>query len=211
MKQYSTPLFAFQSRNASINGYMVDTFMSVDVVNGKKANDTLTFSDSSLEQCGIKEIADIEFSLHIFDSEDWLNYTDTDAIQLKTSLADSFIYTFDDSGDVVFANDGIKIVVKGLSEDGWLGPGIVVYIQNESDKQITVQTRDVSVNGFMAQTVFSADVSSGKHCVDTITFLGSDLEDNDISSIENVELSFHIFDSNNWGTAVDTDMITIDF
>jgi len=39
----------FQCRNSSVNGYMVETLRSVDVADGKKANDTLTFSSSDLE------------------------------------------------------------------------------------------------------------------------------------------------------------------
>ena len=47
----------FQSRNTSVNGYMVETLMSEDVANGKKANTSLTFSESSFELCNITEIA----------------------------------------------------------------------------------------------------------------------------------------------------------
>lgn len=70
----------FQCRNASVNGYMVETMMSVDVVNGKKANDCLIFMDSDLESCGIDAIADMEFSFYIFDTTEWETYLDTTAI-----------------------------------------------------------------------------------------------------------------------------------
>ena len=92
----------FQCRNASVNGYMVDTIMSVDVVNGKKANDSLTFMESDFEACGIKAIADMEIAFHIFDMAEWETYLDTDAIRIETSIADTFEYTYDDSGDIVF-------------------------------------------------------------------------------------------------------------
>lgn len=202
----------FQARNSSINGYMVETMMSVDVVSGKKANDALSFSASSLEACGIETIADMEFSFHIFTTEGWDDYLDSAQIQLKTSAAEGYQYSFDDSGDVAYEGNGIKIVVKGLSEDDSIfGPGIVVYIENTSDKNITVQTRDVSINGFMIDGIFSSDVMAGKHAVDSITFMDSDLEENDITEITEVELSFHIFTMENWDTITDTDVITITF
>lgn len=202
----------FQCRNASVNGYMVETMMSVDVVDGKKANDTLTFTSSALEACGIKTIADMEFSFHIFTSEDWDTYLDTPQIQLKTSAAETYEYTYDDSGEVAYDADGIKIVVKGLSEDDSIfGPGIVVYIENNSEQNFTVQTRDVSVNGFMIDAMFSSDVMVGKRTIDAITFFSSDLEENEIAAIETVELSFHIFDADSWSTITDTDLITITF
>lgn len=201
-----------QCRNASVNGYMADTMMSVDVANGKKANDSLTFMRSSLEDCGIETIADMEFSFHCFLSDDWSTYLDTAQICLRTSAADTYEYSYDDSGSTAYDANGIKIVVKGLSEgSSFLGPGIVVYIENNSDHGITVQTRNVSINGFMIDAIFSSDTAIGKRCIDTITFMSSDLEENDITAIESVELSFHIFDSDSWNTIVDTEQITISF
>ncbi len=90
----------FQCRDASVNGYMIGTMMSVDVVNGKKANDNLTFMSSDLESCGIETIADIEFSLHIFTSDSWDDFIDTPQIQLRTSAFDSYEYVFDNIGDL---------------------------------------------------------------------------------------------------------------
>lgn len=73
----------FQCHNTSVNGYMVETMMSVDVVNGKKANDSLTFMESDLEACGIDAIADMEIAFHIFDMAEWETYLDTDAPRLR--------------------------------------------------------------------------------------------------------------------------------
>lgn len=202
----------FQCRNASVNGYMVETMMSVEVVAGKKANDSLTFMRSDLDTCGIGAIADMEFSFHIFTTEGWDAYLDTPQIQLKTTISDNYEYTFDDSGDLVYDGNDIKVVIKGLVEDNSiLGPCIVVYIENNSGKNITVQTRDVSINGFMVNPVFSSDVVTGKHALDTITFLSSELEENEITAIETAELSFHIFESDGWDTIADSDAIAISF
>lgn len=200
-----------QCRNSSVNGYMVDTMLSADVVSGKKANDSLIFADSDLEACGITTIADMEFSFHIFDSETWDDYLDTAQIQLKTSAAETYTYTYDDSGSLAYDGNNIKIIVKGIAEDSILGPGITVYIENNGDKDITVQTRDVSINGFMVDAMFSCDVCVGKHAVDSITFLSSELEENEITQIETVELSFHVFSFSDWETIVDTDTVTISY
>lgn len=201
-----------QTRNASVNGYMIETMMSTDVAPGKKANDTLTFMRSDLDTAGITTIADIEFSFHIFDSESWDTIYDSDMIRIETSAAAGFTYTYDDSGNQVYNDNGVEIVVKGLSESGsWLGPAVVVYIYNSGSRDITVQARDVSINGFMVESIFSSDVVVGKHAIDTITFLSSDLEENGIESIESVELSFHVFDMESWDTIVDTSPVTINF
>jgi len=202
----------FQCRNSSVNGYMVETMMSVDVVDGKKANDSLIFMASDLENSGIVTIADMEFSFHIFTTADWKDYLDTSQIQLQTSAAGTYVYSFDDSGDLAYEGNGVKVVVKGLAtEDSMLGPSVLVYLENNSDKTVTVQARDVSINGFMVDALFSSDVVTGKHAVDAITFLATQLEENGISQIQTVELSFHIFDTASWKTIADTDALTITF
>ena len=201
-----------QTRNASVNGYMVDTMLSADVVNGKKSNESLVFSSGDLKNAGISTIADMEFSFHVFETSSWKDIFDSDQIQIKTYAADTYEYAFDDSGEVAYEGDGIKVVIKGLNtEDSILGPGLVIYISNESDNAITVQARDVSVNGFMLDPIFSSEVMAGKHALDSVTFMSSQLTDNDIENIEDIELSFHIFDTKSWDTIKDTDTIKITF
>lgn len=200
-----------QCNSASVNGYMVGTMMSVDVANGKKANDALTFMTSDLEKCGITTIADMEIMFRVFDSESWDTYLDSEPIKILTSAAEDFTYTFDDSGDLAFEDDEITIRVLGLVEDEIWGPSVRVSIQNKSDRTLTVQTHDVSVNGFMVDPMFSCDVNAGKWAVSDISFLKSDLESNDITAIESLELSFHIFNWDSWDQSTETEVVTIDF
>ena len=200
-----------QCSSASVNGYMVDTMMSVDVVSGKKANDALTFLDSDFEKCGITTIADMEFVFRIFDSSSWETILDSEPISLKTTAAEGFTYTFDESGQVAYESDEVTIRVIGLIEDPIWGPAIRVSIENKGTRNLTVQTRDVSINGFMVDPMFSSDVNAGKHAIDDITFMESDLEKNDITEIESVELSFHFFDWETWDNDVDTEVVSITF
>lgn len=200
-----------QCRNASINGYMMDNLMSVDVADGKAANDALEFYNSYMEDCGIEEIADMEFSFHIFTTENWETYLDTPQITVLTSLAEGFEYEYDNSGIIMYDDNGIEVMVKGLDEDSFFGPCVKVYIANNTDQDITIQTRNVSINGFMVDPLFSTDVLSGKHAISGITFLTSELEENEITEIKTLELNLHIFDSTSWETILDTDTITIHF
>ena len=174
----------FQIRDASVNGYMADTMMSEDVAAGKKSNTEITFSASGLEACGINTFAEMEFRFHIFDSSTWDGYLDSDMISVKTSAYGTHIQDVDDSGEVFYDKDGIKIVGKGLStNDSIFGPGLIVYIENNTDQGFTVQVRDTSVNGFMIDTTMSQDVIPGKKAITAVTFFRSSLEDNGITDI----------------------------
>lgn len=208
----SEKALTFQARNVSVNGYMVDSSMSEDVAAGKKANTTLSFMDSSLETCGINTIADMEFSFHVFDSAEWETYLDSALVQVKTSATDGFEYIYDDSGTPVYEGNGVKIVAKGVSEnDSIFGPGLVLYLHNSGDVSVTVQVRDVSVNGFMIDPMFSCELGAGKHAIDAVTFFESDLEENGITEITDLELYFHIFDTEEWETIADTDIVALSF
>ena len=202
----------FQCRGASVNGYMVETMMSVDVANGKKANDSLTFSNSDIKLCGIDTIANLCFSLHIFDSNTWDTFIDTAEIELRTSNYEGYVFTYDDAGQVAYEGNGVKIVVKRVSSDSsWFGPSIIVFIQNNADRMITVQARNVSVNGFMVEPIFSSDVAAGKVAIDDLTLMNSDIEANGIESIDEVELSFHVFYEDTWDDIVDTPSMVFSF
>lgn len=201
-----------QARNSNVNGYMVDTMMSADVASGKKANDSLTFQTSGLKESGIEQIAEMEFSFYIFDSDTWDTILETDLITVRTSIADGYVQNYDDSGNLLVDAEGVKIIGKGLSaNDSFWGPGLILYIENNSDKNVTIQVRDVSINGFMVSSSMSEDVVVGKKAISAVQFFSTDLESNGIDDITEVELYFHIFEAETWDTIVDTDVITINF
>ena len=201
-----------QARNSSVNGYMVDTMLSCSIADGKKANDTLVFARSDLNLSGIQTVASMQFSFHIFTQDGWSAYLDSALITLETSAAENYEYAFPESGQKVFDAQGIAIFVRELSDNASnLGPSIVVEIINSTDRNYTVQARDVAVNGFMVDPVFSRDVGAGKHAIDTVAFMKSALSDNDIQSIDEVSLSFHVFNWDNWMESIDSDTITLSF
>lgn len=201
-----------QTRSTSVNGYMVDGLLSADVAAGKKSNDELTFSSDELEAAGIADLADIELNFHIFTQDDWETYLDSDPITIKTSLADTYEYRFDDTGKLLYEKNGIRILAKGISDsDSLFGPGLILFIENLSKKSITVQSRDVSVNGYMIDASLSSEVSPGKRALDALTFFQSDLEKNDIEKFTDVELAFHIFETDDYDTLDDTKKYVLTF
>jgi len=199
-----------QARNGSVNGYMVDFQISSDVAAGKKTNDALSLLSTDLENSNISTICDIEFNFHIFKTDSWEDLTDSELITIATSASGSYEQSYDDSGEVIYDENGVKIISKGISEDGSLmGPALYLYIENNSEQDITIQSRDTSINGFMVDPILSSEIVAGKKSIDTMVFLSSDLTDNGIETIDEIETSFHIFTTENWDTIVDTDPIVI--
>lgn len=57
--------------DASINGYMADPFFASSVKAGKVKFTTVSWSDTTLEENGITEVTDLEFTLRAYDENDW--------------------------------------------------------------------------------------------------------------------------------------------
>ena len=106
---------------------------------------------------------------------------------------------------------GVKITAKSLDMDAFFGPEMKLLIENNSGKNLTFQCGNVSVNGYMVDAMMSVDVVDGKKANDSLSFMWSDLENCGINKIADVEMTFHIFNADNWETIVDTEAVCITF
>ena len=198
-----------QSHASSVNGYMITNIMSIDVANGKKVNDALTLSASEMEDCGITSITDLAFTLHVFNTDTWEAVIDTPVIELKTNLSGTVTQTYDDSGNVVYDAGGIRIITKGKTDDSILGPGIQVYVENNTSESIMVQTRNVSINGFMVDSYYSPEILPGKRSLSSLTISDISLTENGITDITSAELSFVIINPSTFMDIAETGPVNL--
>ncbi len=63
----------------------------------------------------------------------------------------------------------------------------------------------------MVNPSFSCNVLAGKKAFDAITFMDSDLTDNGITAISDIELTFMVLDNVNFSTILESDKVTITF
>lgn len=112
----------------------------------------------------------------------------------------------------IYNGNGIRIVAQNIDYDGSIfGPELILLIDNQSSRPITVQCRDASIDGYMVETIMSEDVSAGKRAIGDLTIMESSLEEIGVNRIEEFEFSLHIFDGNTWDTIVDTSPIHLTF
>ena len=62
----------FSMDEVSVNGFMCDPFWATSVQSGKKAKSDISFSTESFEELGIEEVEEIEFTLSIYNEDDWM-------------------------------------------------------------------------------------------------------------------------------------------
>ncbi len=191
-----------------VNDYMITDFFVSDVVAGKKANETMYLSSAELKAAGIDSVGQIEVYFHVYDSETYDNVFDADMVTIETSDYENMDTTADDSGTELYNEGGIKIVGKAVDENSFWGTAILLYIENTSGTDVGVQCDNMSINGFMMTPYFSCDVYDGKKAISSITLMSSELEDNGIESLDEIELQFHIYDVNTFSTITDSEPIT---
>ena len=199
-----------QPNYCMVNGYMMDGLLSADVAAGKKANDTLDFLSNALARCGIETITDIELDLVVSDGDSWQTLYEIGPVILQTSAAGQYTQTYDDSGEEIYNQNGIRVVAKSVNDD-LFGMGIKFYLENNTDKTVIINADNVSVNGYMMTDLFYSDLAPRSHAVDTLTLLGSELEDNHIDTITDAELSLQITDADYYQTIDSTAPITLHF
>lgn len=107
---------------------------------------------------------------------------------------------------VLLDQSGIKITFTGVKEERSY-TNLKLKIENNTDIPITVQERDMSINDIMISGVFSPTVAAGKTANDEISIFTSDLEENSITQIENVELKFLVFNDDTLDTILESQVI----
>lgn len=199
--------YSIGTRQVIVNNCMIFDYFSCSVAAGKKANDTLYLSSSDLREAGIDNIGQVEIYFYVYDSTTYETVHETSCVTIKTSHYDEMDTTVENAGHTLYDKDGIKIVAKYVDESTLLGKTIALYIENNSSVNIGISDEDLSVNGYMITGYFSETVYSGKYALSEITLSSSELEENGITEVEEVELKFRIYNAETYQTIVETDAL----
>jgi hypothetical protein len=190
-----------------VNDYMITDLFVSDVAAGKKSNETMYLSSSELEAAGINCVGQVEVYFQVYESASYDDIFNTDVVTIQTSEYANMDTTSNDVGTELYNEGGIKIVGKTVDENSFWGTAILLYIENSAGTNVGVQSDNMSINGFMMTPYFSSDVYDGKKAIGCITVMSSDLEENGVESIDEVELQFHIYNIDTFDTIADSDPI----
>lgn len=184
-----------------INGYTVDPFWASEIAPGKKANDIVTVY--SLSDSGITEDANIvEFTFSIYNNDDWMagsllneRFTIYPLGEDKVSIKERVTQ---ESDIVVVDNDDIAIIITGFGNDRIWGYTAYGYFVNKTDKMLMFSCEDCSVNGFMADPFWATEIPPHARGFSNISWSSNTLEENDIETVEEIEIKFRVYDNDNW-------------
>lgn len=198
----------FSWDNVSVMGFMVDPFWASEVAAGKKSNNSISFSYDELDAIGMEAVDDITFTLHVSDSDSWfadpvLNEEFSIYPTGKSIQEITYPTRKTEANEVVlYDTDEYSFIILSSETDG--GDYLLhCYLDNKTGHEITFSMDDVSVNGFMADPFWGASVPAGKKLYTTVDFYESILEENGITSVEEIEFTLRISNAETWDTHAD--------
>lgn len=198
-----------QTFDASVNGYMIDTSFSAAVSAGQEANVSIVFSASGIQKSGIDTIAELEFFFRILD-RNRITFLESGAVTVRTPAANTYQYRFDDSGEELYSENGVRVISKGFAgKDSASGQGLTLFIENTTDRAITVQARDVLVNGTPVDAVFSEDVLAGKRLAAAVAIMDASLQNSGIGEIRDIKFCLHVVDRDRGAALFDTETFAV--
>ncbi len=198
----SDKLYMFSVDNAWINGVECDPLFATEVAAGKKANDSIYFSTSALEENGITDFTDIEIRFRVYDSDDW----SADDVVCETvhiyplgeENATTYVRGDIPSDYIAFDNEYATLIITGYEWDDIWGYVANIYLVNKTDLEVMVSVDEASVNGYMADPFFATTVDAHKSKFSSLSWNEDTLAENGITTVESIEFTVKIYDNNDW-------------
>lgn len=100
---------------------------------------------------------------------------------------------------VAVDNDECSIKITGIEADNMWGYTIKALLENKSaEKTYMFSVETAAINGVQCDPSFATEVAAGKKSNVEISFSGDELEENGITEYTDIELTFRVYDSNDW-------------
>lgn len=101
---------------------------------------------------------------------------------------------------VLYEANGVRITLKSLDTDGFMGPEFKLLVENDTDQNIMLTDNGLVVNGVTLSGGMYISVAAGKKANDTLEIYNDALETAGIEQIATVMCDAYIFDSDTYET-----------
>lgn len=108
----------------------------------------------------------------------------------------------------IYEDENVIISYTGITGDE-NDYDVNFIVDNLSNRTITVQVRETSINGVMVNPTCSIEVAPGKKAFDDMGISGKDATNTPKSQVTNIETKFHIFDWDDESFKYDTENVVI--
>lgn len=100
---------------------------------------------------------------------------------------------------VAVDNEECAITITGIEPDNLWGYTVTLQAENKnSEKTYMFSLESAAINGVQTSALFATEVAPGKKANSDITFSDSALQKNGITKYTDIELTFRVYDGNDW-------------
>lgn len=100
---------------------------------------------------------------------------------------------------VAIDNAECTIKITEIEPNSMWGYTLKTQLENKSaEKTYMFSVEDASINGVQCDPMFASEVAAGKKSNNDINFTTKTLEENGIKEFTDIELTFKVYDSNDW-------------
>jgi len=184
----------------SVNGLMDNNIAECSVAPKESSKAYLVFTKDELDAMPFTNITQIEFTLRIFDTDEWdilwdKIYTIYPAGQENATI---FQRESEDTDIIVLDNEYATVTITDLQFDSEQNYNMTIFTVNKTDKKIMFSLDDVSVNGVMCDPMWASEIAPGKMSLDTGVFKQEELAKIGIEDVTQIEFRLQAEDTAIW-------------
>ncbi len=202
--------YLIQNNYTTVNGFMIRPELDVTVKKHKKIEAPMSLPYLSLAMANIHTLKDIGFSLRLLDSKSFAVAGVTPIVKLKLKNTAEKLPPYNENGQTAFDEKGVKIVLQGVKKDSLFESSCVlkVYMVNNTDQTVCIKNNRLAVNGYDITVSMNTPILPGMRAVDKIELYDRDLEEYGVTVIDNVKVSFEIYEYEEWKLIASSKLVT---
>lgn len=182
-----------------INDYMFPEPAAIRIPADHTSVETLTVSVGELQARGISEIGNMEIDFKLIDPETGETVENPPLVDVRTSCFENMSSKTDWDGAVLYDSENLLIRFAGEQTLANGSSRIDLYLENNSETDITLLGEETTVNGRLLENAFLCSVSAGKKALSSINISRSSKEKLNLSdTTDSLELSLLARDSDTW-------------
>lgn len=184
---------------ANVNGVQCETLGITTVEAGKSVTDEVVISTEVAEIYGMTEITDIELVIDVSNADDMSAIEEISEVSLNyypngKENATDFVREAVATEKVVAENDHVKFTYVETIIDDLGGYNYVFYVENKSDKNISLTGSSAYVNETKIDTLYSDMVGAGNKKFTVMYWDEATLAGVGASTVEKLEANVWVMD-----------------
>lgn len=192
--------YTFGVGDTAINGVQCMAMFSQDVGAGKKANEEIVFFEEDFYGNDIGEYTDVKLEFIAYDDE--YNEVMSETVHVYPcgeENAATYVREDKETDVVIVDNEYVKVIVTDYTYDKHTSYSEYcanLYIESKTDYIISVDTDDVSVNGYMIDPYYAEYIYPGNTVFSSVAWDESEFDENGIKEVEEIEFILNICNPN---------------